>query len=203
MRQLTHLRTDPPVGFAAQVLRAAGVPVGDDRVVLVEGPVGQVFVAYNDAGICHVAAAAVVDGDPDRFADRHRRRFGREVWPANEPPPGLLPALRTGRGSDLAYDLTSVSAFARAVLRAALLIPPGEVRSYGWVAREIGTPAATRAVGSALGRNPVPILVPCHRVVRSDGRIGDYAFGSAMKRNLLQLEGVPAATPQRWESADR
>ena len=187
-QELSNLRATPPVGFAAQVLHRVGVPVGDDRVVLVDGPVGQVFVAFNDAGICHVAAAAVVDEDPARFAERHRRRFGRAVRPVGVPPPGLLPALRDGRGGGLSYDLTSVTAFARAVLRTALLIPPGEVRTYGWVAREIGSPAAVRAVGSALGRNPVPILVPCHRVVRSDGRIGDYAFGFAMKRRLLDNE---------------
>jgi O-6-methylguanine DNA methyltransferase len=58
------------------------------------------------------------------------------------------------------------------------------------VAREIGRPAAVRAVGSALGRNPVPLLIPCHRVVRSDGTISDYIFGSAAKRTLLRAEGV-------------
>jgi O-6-methylguanine DNA methyltransferase len=71
-----------------------------------------------------------------------------------------------------------------------LEIPKGEVRSYGWVAREIGRPKAVRAVGSALGHNPVPVVIPCHRVVRSDGMIGNYALGAPMKRELLDTEGV-------------
>lgn len=186
--ELRSLRAAAPIGFTAQVLRGLGVPVGDDRVVVVNGPLGRVYVAFNDAGISHLAAAEIVDDDPARFAERHRRRFGREARPVADPPAGLLRALREGHGGALAYDLTSITDFARAVLRAAARIPPGEVRSYGWVAREIGSPGAVRAVGSALGRNPIPILVPCHRVVRSDGRIGDYAFGAAMKRQLLDRE---------------
>ena len=68
------------------------------------------------------------------------------------------------------------------MLTKTLEIPSGEVRPYGWVAREIGRPKAVRAVGSALGRNPVPVLIPCHRVVRSDGHVGNYGLGVPMKR---------------------
>lgn len=67
-------------------------------------------------------------------------------------------------------------------------IPAGEVRPYGWVAREAGRPNAWRAVGSVLARNPVPLLVPCHRVVRSDGDLGQYIFGPASKEALLRGE---------------
>jgi O-6-methylguanine DNA methyltransferase len=69
-------------------------------------------------------------------------------------------------------------------------VPAGEVRTYTWIAREIGRPAAVRAVGSALGRNPVPLLIPCHRVVRSDGTVSDYIFGAPVKRALLRREGA-------------
>jgi O-6-methylguanine DNA methyltransferase len=69
-------------------------------------------------------------------------------------------------------------------------IPAGQVRPYGWIASEIGRPKAVRAVGTALGRNPVPLLIPCHRVVRTDGRVGDYAFGPPAKRALLAAEGL-------------
>ena len=73
----------------------------------------------------------------------------------------------------------------------ALEIPRGEVRPYGWIAAEIGRPKAVRAVGTALGHNPVPLIVPCHRVVRSDGMIGQYSLGGPEnKRTILAGEGV-------------
>ena len=81
--------------------------------------------------------------------------------------------------------------FERAVLLKALEIPRGEVRTYGWIAAEIGHPAAVRAVGSALRKNPVPVLIPCHRVVRSDGHVGQYALGGTeAKRTILAAEGL-------------
>ena len=85
-------------------------------------------------------------------------------------------------------DLSPVAPFQRAVLDAASEIPFGGVRSYRWIADKIGTPKAVRAVGTALGRNPVPIIVPCHRVLRSDGTLGGYAFGLDMKQRFLTLE---------------
>ena len=83
----------------------------------------------------------------------------------------------------------------------ALEIPHGEVRPYAWVAREIGQPGAVRAVGTALGRNPIPLLIPCHRVVRSDGAIGDYALGRQAKETMLAAEGVDLAALQRLASS--
>jgi O-6-methylguanine DNA methyltransferase len=81
--------------------------------------------------------------------------------------------------------------FERDVWLKALEIPRGEVRPYGWVAAEIGRPRAVRAVGSALGHNPVPLIVPCHRVVRSDGAIGQYSLGGpGNKRTILEAEGL-------------
>jgi O-6-methylguanine DNA methyltransferase len=84
--------------------------------------------------------------------------------------------------------------FEQAVLRKALEIPPGEVRPYSWIAREIGQPGAVRATGSALAKNPIPLLIPCHRVVRSDGRIGNYALGPRAKRVMLEVEGAQPKT---------
>jgi methylated-DNA-[protein]-cysteine S-methyltransferase len=86
------------------------------------------------------------------------------------------------------YDLAALPPFTRAVLELTAKIPYGEVRSYAWIARELGKPKAARAVGNALARNPVPIIVPCHRVVRGDGAIGGFALGSAWKKRLLDLE---------------
>ena len=88
----------------------------------------------------------------------------------------------------LPVDLSRAASFQRSVLEAAAAIPFGEVRSYRWIAERIGSRSAVRAVGTALGRNPVPILVPCHRVLRSDGTLGGYAFGLGLKSRLLALE---------------
>jgi len=67
-------------------------------------------------------------------------------------------------------------------------IPSGKVKTYAWVARKAGRPGAARAVGNALNKNPFPLIVPCHRVVRSGGSIGEYAFGKDLKQRLLNLE---------------
>ena len=78
--------------------------------------------------------------------------------------------------------------FYQAVWKACAAIPKGEVRTYGWIARQIGKPKAARAVGGALGSNPVPLIIPCHRVISSAGGLGGYLFGTAVKARLLALE---------------
>ncbi len=85
-------------------------------------------------------------------------------------------------------DLAAVPDFQRRVLQAAAHIPFGEGRPYAWVAARIGHPRAVRAVGTALGKNPVPLIVPCHRVWRSDGSVGGYIFGTDVKDRLAALE---------------
>ena len=87
-------------------------------------------------------------------------------------------------------DLSGATDFQREVWEAARLIPYGETRSYRWVAEQIKKPKALRAVGQALGRNPLPIIVPCHRVLASNGQLGGFTGGIEMKRHLLHLEGV-------------
>ena len=86
------------------------------------------------------------------------------------------------------YDIHALPPFARAVLKMTAKIPYGEVRSYEWIARKLGNAKAARAVGNALARNPIPIIVPCHRVVRTDGAIGGFALGAGWKKRLLNLE---------------
>lgn len=100
---------------------------------------------------------------------------------------------------DVAFDLTGASDFTRRVLDATRAIPYGEVRTYGEVAAMIGTPGATQAVGNALGMNPIPIVIPCHRVVRSDGSMGSYTGGVNIKRVLLDIEGVYFPEQQRLD----
>lgn len=85
-------------------------------------------------------------------------------------------------------DITGLRPFQREVLALTHTIPFGETRSYSWIARGIGHPEAVRAVGTALGHNPLPFIIPCHRVLRSDGSLGGYAFGLPAKSGLLGLE---------------
>ena len=102
----------------------------------------------------------------------------------------LLEDAAAGRGA-WRPRLERLGDFQRRVLLETCEIPPGETRSYAWVAARVGHPGAARAVGSALARNPLPLVVPCHRVVRADGRIGHYGLGGpAAKRALLAEEGV-------------
>jgi O-6-methylguanine DNA methyltransferase len=182
--ELAALSAPAPTNFADQVIA---------RWVEVDGPLGSLYVAFTDRGIASVCPVAWVDG-ADRFAESFRSRFGRPLRPAARPPAGLAAAVRAGRGTGLEYDLRAVGEFDRAVLAKTLEIPRGEVRPYSWIAREIGHPRAVRAAGSALGRNPVPILIPCHRVVRSDGATGNYGFGAERKVELLRTEQVDLDT---------
>jgi methylated-DNA-[protein]-cysteine S-methyltransferase len=85
-------------------------------------------------------------------------------------------------------DLSAATPFQREVWQAARLIPYGETRSYSWVAERIGKPGAVRAAGQALGRNPLPVIIPCHRVLASNGGLGGFSGGLEMKRFLLHLE---------------
>lgn len=158
-----------------------------DEWVQADGLVGPLFAAYNARGVSFITLTSA----EEVFAERFRAQFGRPLRPAVRPPAGLVQALETGRvPARLRFDLGGLGPFAQSVLAAARTIPFGEVRSYTWVAREAGHPAAARAAGTALARNPVPFLVPCHRVVRTDGRIGHYAFGTELKRAVLSAEGV-------------
>ena len=94
-------------------------------------------------------------------------------------------------GVSAAARSASAAEFEQAVLRKTYQIPRGEVRPYGWVAREIRRPAAVRAVGTALANNPIPYFIPCHRVVRTDGEIGNYGGGGPeAKKAILTMEGV-------------
>ena len=177
-----------PRGFSQRVLARAGVI---DRYVWAQSALENVFVAFNTRGISYVAQAK----DAAAFEAAFRKQFGRNAARASRAPAALQRALagdmRAARA--LSYDIAHLSAFQQAVLRTALRIPKGQVRPYGWIAAQIGAPKAVRAVGTALARNPVPLLIPCHRVVRTDGTIGDYALGSPAKRRVLESEGVPLA----------
>jgi len=89
-------------------------------------------------------------------------------------------------------DLSQASAFQRQVWEITRLIPYGETRSYSWVAEQLGKAGAARAVGRALGKNPLPIIVPCHRVIEKDGKLSGYSGGVKIKKELLELEASKA-----------
>ncbi len=92
------------------------------------------------------------------------------------------------RAISLKADLRGLTPFQRRVLQVVSRIPYGETRSYQWVAGQLGQPAASRAVGAACGANPVPLLIPCHRVIAKDGTLGGFSAGLPHKRRLLDLE---------------
>ncbi len=110
----------------------------------------------------------------------------------------LLGGDRTRDLRDAALDERALDDFSRRVYAATRAIAPGEVATYGEVARAIGTPGAARAVGAALGQNPFPIIVPCHRVLAADGSLHGFSApgGIATKRRMLALEGAPGFTQE-------
>ena len=194
--RLAALRAEAPPEVLPGILAEVGIA---DRYVRRDSPIGPVYVALNRAGVSCVDVAY----DEARFERRFARRFGRPAIPAGTLPDRLLSridrALAEGRPASLDLDLRGLTSFRRAVLLKAAEIPRSEVRPYGWVAREIGRPGAGRAVGSALAANPVPIIVPCHRVVRSDGGFGEYSLGRpGNKRALLEAEGLDAGEHERF-----
>lgn len=178
----------PPRSLLPAVLVETGL---GDAFWREDTPIGPVFVAYNSEGVSALAPAA----NAEVFATAFRARFDRPIHEVHRPPAKLARAVTrrlTGEGrADIPFDLRGITPFERSVLEKAQEIPRGEVRPYSWIAGEIGRPKAARAVGSALGRNPIPLLIPCHRVVRGDGRPGDYVFGSDAKRTMLTAERVP------------
>ena len=191
-------RYEAPSTLLPAVLRRVGLA---DTYWRLTSPIGAVYVAHSKAGISMVTRAS----SPAEFERAFARRYGRPAEPEHNPAPARVAALvRKLTSPDrrkLHYDLRGLSEFERAVLMKALEIPDGEVRPYSWIAKEIGRPDAVRAVGTALGKNPVPLLIPCHRVVRSDGKIGNYSLGGRRaKRTLLTAEGAQPETLEHLAS---
>ncbi|MEP6993029.1 MAG: methylated-DNA--[protein]-cysteine S-methyltransferase [Acidobacteriota bacterium] len=188
-----------PETLLPSVMRRVGLA---DTYWRVESPVGTVYIAHSPAGISMVTRAK----SPAEFEEAFRRLHGRAAYPEKHVPPAAIQArVRKLQGrdpKDLRFDLRGLSEFERAVLMKALEIPPGEVRPYSWIAKEIGRPGAVRATGSALAKNPVPLLIPCHRVVKSDGHLGQYSMGGPRnKRTLLEIEGAQPKTLEKLASS--
>ncbi|MGI9023355.1 MAG: methylated-DNA--[protein]-cysteine S-methyltransferase [Acidimicrobiales bacterium] len=158
----------------------------------VDSPVGPLLLAATEAGVVRVAFARE---DHDHVLEVLAERISPRILRA----PGRLdPAARqldeyfagTRRRFDIPLDLRLAHGFRRAVLDHLRSIPYGRTESYSAVAAASGSPAAVRAAGSACATNPLPLVVPCHRVVRSDGSIGQYGGGTEAKRMLLSMEAA-------------
>lgn len=192
-------RVNGLLGEAASLLTPRGDPNrlvdrivarGTDRVFSCGSPLGEIYVGVSDKGVRLVGRA----DSPEQFARRYRERFGRLLsWGTDARTRRLSERIAlalAGRKAEIPVDLSETTPFQRRVLEVVAGIPRGEVRPYAWVAREAGSPRASRAVGTVMANNPVPLLVPCHRVVRNDGTTGRYAFGAEEKVGLLEAEGV-------------
>ncbi len=210
-RQLHALGDETaPEGLLPAVLQRVGLT---DAYITIETALGTVYIAYNPRGLSLVTRA----NSDDDFEAAFATLIGRAVAPASAPPTRLLAAIdawlrgeQSAAETTLRFDLRGLTDFEQAVLRKTHEIPHGELRPYAWVAREIGSPRAVRAVGTALAHNPIPLFIPCHRVVRSDGQVGAYSMGGPeAKRALLAAEGAPlaeiamlAATGLRYYGSD-
>jgi methylated-DNA-[protein]-cysteine S-methyltransferase len=161
---------------------------------VIDSPVGDLLVAVTPKGLVRLAF------DPEGVLDDLAARLSPRVVQA---PARLDPVRReldeyfTGRrrAFDVALDWSLTSGFRRRVLEATARIPTGQVTTYGALAKRVGNPRASRAVGSAVGSNPVPIVVPCHRVLPAAGGVGNYGGGPERKQFLLELEGaIPSSS---------
>jgi methylated-DNA-[protein]-cysteine S-methyltransferase len=181
-----NVPTDLDRRFREAAQREGLVDVAYD---LADSPVGDLLVAVTERGLCRIAYR------PDDALDELSADFGVRVLRM----PKRVDRVRreldeyfagTRRDFDLETDLSPVPAFQREVLRALARVPFGQVTTYGALAAQVGRPRAARAVGGAMNRNPIPIVLPCHRVVGSNGKLVGYAGGLDRKEALLRLEGA-------------
>jgi methylated-DNA-[protein]-cysteine S-methyltransferase len=158
---------------------------------LVDSPIGALLVATTERGFCRIA----YDADPELELEGLARAFGVRVLRSPRP---IDPARRqleeyfdgNRRRFDLPVDVAMLAEFNRRVLRELARVPYGEVVTYGELAARAARPRAARAVGTVMNRNPLPIVLPCHRVVGANGKLVGYAGGLERKEALLRLEGA-------------
>jgi methylated-DNA-[protein]-cysteine S-methyltransferase len=179
--------------------RAEAKRLIDVAVTTMDSPVGTLLLMATPKGLVRIAFES--ENRDDVFAEVAEQLSPRIL----ESPRRLDPVRReldryfAGklRDFEVPIDWSLTGKFARSVLRRTAKIPYGDVATYGEVAFEIGTPRGARAVGNALGSNPIPVVVPCHRVVRAGGAIGGYGGGLPRKQWLLALETAEPATTSR------
>jgi methylated-DNA-[protein]-cysteine S-methyltransferase len=170
---------------------AAGEGLLDVAFDAVESPIGPLLVATTARGVCRVAFTT----DPEAHLDALARAFGPRVLRAGTAVESVRRQLDeyfagARRDFDVDVDTRPLPSFARRVLAELARVPFGETTTYGTLAARAGAPRAARAVGSVMNRNPIAIVLPCHRVVGADGSLTGYAGGLDVKERLLRLEGV-------------
>jgi methylated-DNA-[protein]-cysteine S-methyltransferase len=167
------------------------------RYASVETPIGRLYFAYDRDGI----VLAKLAEDDSHFIEHCLEEYQTLVEPDPSPPAALLRVVqsRLGANVEVPLHLERFTSFQRAVLRAVSNIPYGEVRTYEQIAESVGHPRAARAVGEVMRTNRIPVLIPCHRVVRSGGDVGRYSPDPSLKLKILLAEGVPLddLTPRR------
>ena len=151
---------------------------------------GQFWIACSPAGITaiHPKKESAVT-----FELAYEGRTGIRLLKGPVPPrykSALQDALRGKPTSPECIDWDYFTPFQRKILKQLLQVRAGTVETYSWLARKSGYPKAARAAGNVMARNPIPFLLPCHRIVPASGGVGNYGYGPAMKRTLLQREGV-------------
>ena len=186
--------TFDPADAAAAAARFAATAPADVHYALVDSPIGTLVAASTPRGLATLSyedqfggADGVLDWLADRLSPRMLEAPARLDDVRRE-----LDEYFSGRRHqfDLKVDWALASAFGRRVLKATAAIPFGEVSTYGVVASKAGNPKASRAAGRALGANPIPIVVPCHRVIGASGQLTGYTGGLHRKIALLEIEGV-------------
>jgi methylated-DNA-[protein]-cysteine S-methyltransferase len=171
--------------------RAAAEGVLDVAFDFTDSPVGQLLLAATDRGVCRISFDPEPDAELEWLARGYGARILRSARPLEEPKRELddyFEGRRREFGVDV--DLAALPDFQRLVLAELQRVPYGATDTYGGLAARIGRPRAARAVGGALNKNPVPIVVPCHRVVGASGSLVGYAGGLERKERLLALEGA-------------
>jgi AraC family transcriptional regulator of adaptative response/methylated-DNA-[protein]-cysteine methyltransferase len=151
---------------------------------------GQAFIAVTDRGICQLGFCANTDDASTELASLRQRWPRAEILEATDATAPFADAIRRhDAATPLALHLKGTN-FQLQVWQALLRVPLGSVTTYDAIAKEIGAPTAHRAVGTAIGRNPIAMLIPCHRVIRKSGAVGDYHWGSTRKQALLAWESA-------------
>jgi methylated-DNA-[protein]-cysteine S-methyltransferase len=185
---------DPARATAELARRADAEGLLDVAWATLDTPLGPIAVFVTPRGVVRVAYERENFG---AVADEVAERVSPRVLIAPQRTDAVRAELdayftKGRRAFDVPIDWTLVHGFNQGVLRATAAIPYGEVASYGDVAAVAGSPRAARAAGNALAGNPIPIVVPCHRVIHADGGLGGYTGGLDRKRFLLNLEGASA-----------
>lgn len=200
-----HLRTVSEIAKEAlTMIKSAPIKVSipdnnRDQYGKIDTDFGPVWIAFVPKGITAVKVGVEDDAAFEAF---YKERLGRKPSPGKIPDKFIRPVVKALNGEKIKNPPVSIeglSKFEQDVLSLLAQVPLGEVRPYAWLAKEAGNPGAVRAVGTIMARNPIPFLLPCHRIVPTTGGVGNYGYGPDMKRTLLEREGVSPSDLEAWK----